>query len=87
MELNFKQWLSEWEGNSFATPPEMTNGPAYAERGIRSKNMGPGRKNPDPRDGQKMPKPEGERLRKKWGFERGDFLLAINKMKKKMEKQ
>lgn len=79
MELNFKQWMvSEWEGFNFSQETDMVNGPAYAERGIRSKYKGPGRKKPDPRDGENS-RPEGEKIRKSFGFSKADFLLALNK--------
>lgn len=80
MKLSFKQWLKEWEGNTFLQPHELENGPAYQERGIRSKNKGPGR--------QDLANPEGDKIRKRFGFDRADFLLALQKMmSKKMGRQ
>ncbi len=81
--MNFKQWLAaEWEGYNFNQEPDIVNGPAYAERGIRSKYKGPGKKRPDPREGEPLP-PEGEKLRKSFGFAKADFLLALGKMMSK----
>ena len=85
--MNFKQWMAEHGGFNFAQEPELVNGPAYAERGVRSKYKGPGRKNTDPRD-QEPNNPDGDKVRKSYGFEKADFLLALGKMMaKKMGKR
>lgn len=85
--MNFKQWMTEWEGFNFSQEPDMVNGPAYRDKGIDSKYKGPGNKKPDPRDMVKNPNPEGERIRRGFGFQKGDFLIAVNKMMKKMTKR
>ena len=35
--MRFKNWLAEWEGNTFRQAPEFTNGPIFQSRGVGSK--------------------------------------------------
>ena len=35
--MRFKNWLAEWEGNTFMQAPEFTNGPIFQSRGVGSK--------------------------------------------------
>lgn len=74
MKLQFKKWLEFW-GASFLQEPELTNGPAYAAKGVRSKYKGPGWKVQSDVDVDAM-----------YGFDDKNKFLMKNKMKKKMNK-
>lgn len=42
--LDFRRFVEEYWGSSFAQEKDLVNGPAYREKGIYSKYQGPGRK-------------------------------------------
>lgn len=77
--MNFKQWLREYEGDTFSQERDLVNGPQYPN----SKYKGKG----DNEEGNRKDLPgEFDKIGKEYGFKPDDPLLKLQKLMRKMRK-
>jgi hypothetical protein len=77
----FKQWLAEYEGFNFSQERDLVNGPQFP----RSKYKGKG--DPDEQPNGKEIGGSFNNAEKLYGMKKGDDLLKLQQMKKKMKKE